>query len=147
MTAAPSPLRVYLGEDVDVLLGPLLGAHGIDCLTTLAAGNLRRSDEEQLGFALRDSRVLITHNRSDFEDLAVAWWSQQCEHAGIVVAIRRADTYSLARHVLPVLQLYDQAGWHNHLLYAAAECCKALNMSPDDTLTEVRSLGCSWRGC
>ncbi len=118
MTPAPAPLRVYLDEDVDVLLAPLLAAHGIDCLTTLAAGKLRQSDEEQLRFALQESRVLVSHNRTDFENLAVAWWGQQRDHAGIILAIRRADTYDLARHVLPVLQLYDQAGWRNSLLYA-----------------------------
>jgi hypothetical protein len=118
MTSVPPPLRVYLDEDVDVLLAPLLAARGIDCLTTLAAGNRQQSDEEQLRFALQDSRVLISHNRTDFEDLAVAWWGQQRDHAGILLAIRRADTYGLARHVLPVLQIYDQAGWRNNLLYA-----------------------------
>src|SRR5215475_4518805 len=41
-------LRIYLDEDVDVLLEPLLAAHGIDCLTTVAAGNLGHTDEEQL---------------------------------------------------------------------------------------------------
>ena len=36
----------------------------------------------------------------------------------MLLAVRRADTYDLARHLLPVLQLYDQAGWRNLLLYA-----------------------------
>ena len=40
MTVPPAPLRVYLDEDVDVLLAALLGAHGIDCLTTLAAADI-----------------------------------------------------------------------------------------------------------
>jgi hypothetical protein len=107
MTPVAPPLRVYLDEDVDVLLAPLLAAHGIDCLTTVAAANLGRSDEEQLAFAWKEARVLITHNRTDFENLAVAWWGQQRDHAGIVLALRRADTYDLARHILPVLRRYD----------------------------------------
>jgi predicted nuclease of predicted toxin-antitoxin system len=107
---ATLPLRVYLDEDVDVLLAPLVAAHGVDCLSTVAAGNLSRPDEEQLTFARQESRIIITHNRTDFENLAVAWWGQQRDHAGIILAIRRADTYDLARHILPVLQLYDQAG-------------------------------------
>jgi len=118
MRTGSALLRVYLDEDVDVLLAPLLSVHGIDCLTTVAAGNLGRTDEEQLTFALHESRVLITHNRDDFENLAVVWWGQQHDHAGIVLAMRRSDTYGLARHVLPVLQVYDQAGWINAVLYA-----------------------------
>jgi hypothetical protein len=118
MTPGPAPLRVYLDEDVDVLLAPLLTAHGIDCRTAVAAGNLGRRDEEQLAFSFGESRILITHNRADFEGLAVAWWGQQRAHAGIILAMRRADTYDLARHILPVLHLYDQAGWRDAVLYA-----------------------------
>ena len=113
-----SPLRVYLDEDVDVLLAPLLAAHGMDCLTTLAVGNLGRPDKEQLSFAFRESRILITHNRVDFENLAMAWWGQRRDHAGIILSIRRSDTYELARHVLPVVQLFDQVGWISTILYA-----------------------------
>lgn len=118
MMADPGGLHVYLDEDVDVLLVALLSAHGIDCLTTLAAGNVSRSDEEQLAYARQESRILVTHNRTDFEDLAFAWWNQQRDHAGIILAVRRADTYDLARHLLSVLQLYDQLGWRNAVLYA-----------------------------
>jgi predicted nuclease of predicted toxin-antitoxin system len=107
MTAAPPPLRLYLDEDVDVLLAGLLIARGYDCLTTVAAGQLHKTDEEQLRFAAQESRVLITHNRTDFENLARAWWSAQQDHAGIVLALRRADVYDLARHLIPVLGLYD----------------------------------------
>jgi hypothetical protein len=103
---------------VDVLLAPLFATHGIDCLTTVVAGNLGRPDEEQLAFATQESRVVISHNRIDFENLAVAWWGQQRDHTGILLIVRRADAYDLLRHVLPVLQLYDQAGWRNALLYA-----------------------------
>jgi hypothetical protein len=70
------------------------------------------------GVALSESRVIITHNRTDFENLARAWWGQQRDHAGLLLAVRRVDTYDLARHVLPVLQLYDQTGWRNTVLYA-----------------------------
>ena len=101
MTAVSTPLRVYLDEDVDVLVAHLLSTRGIDCLTTLAANNLGSTDEKQLEFADRESRVLITHNRLDFENLAVTWWSQQRDHTGIVLAVRRANAYELLRHLLP----------------------------------------------
>jgi len=118
MSTAPAPLHVYLDEDVDVLLVPLLAARGIDALTTIAAGHLGETDEAQLEFALQETRVLITHNRTDFEQLAVQWWNQQKDHAGIVLAIRRANSYDLLRHVLSVLGMYDQDGWRNVVMYA-----------------------------
>jgi len=126
MTAVPPPLRLYLDEDVDVLLANLLTAHGYDCLTTAAAGRLGSTDEEQLQFAAQDSRILITHNRTDFENLARIWWAAQQDHAGIVLALRRADVYNLARHILPVLRFYDQAGWRNNVLYAWRRCATEL---------------------
>src|SRR5438445_4321514 len=103
MTPGTAGLRVYLDEDVDVLLATLLAARGWDCLTAVQAGNLGWSDEAQLEYTTRERRVLVTHNRVHFENLAVAWWGQQKDHAGIVLAIRRTDTYALARSVLPVL--------------------------------------------
>ena len=118
MTGPALSLRLYLDEDVDVLLARLLAARAYDCLTAADAGHLGWTDGAHLEDATRESRVLITHNRTDFEQLAVAWWGQGKEHAGIVLAFRRADTYDLARHILPVLTRYDQSGWRNSVLYA-----------------------------
>lgn len=115
---SPSLLRVYLDEDVDVLLGRLLDARGFDSLNASSAGHLAWPDERHLEFAAADERVLITHNRVDFEELARQWWKQSREHAGIVLAVRRAGSYDLMRRVLPVLTLYSQAEWHNVVTYA-----------------------------
>ena len=116
--SAGQPLRVYLDECVDVLIAQLLSSRGLDCLTALDAGHLAWSDEKHLEFACADSRILITHNRVDFERLAITWWAQQKEHAGIILAMRRADTYALGRHLLRALNQYDQAGWRNVVLVA-----------------------------
>ncbi len=88
MTAAGG-LRLYLDEDVDILLGRLLAVHGHDILTAVDAGRLGQSDEDHLLFAAAEGRILITHNRLDFERLAVAWWNQGRDHAGIILAVRR----------------------------------------------------------
>ncbi len=103
---------------MDVLVSQLLSSRGFECLTAVDAGHLGWSDEKHLEFAYVESRVLITHNRVDFEHLAIVWWAKQKEHAGIILAIRRADTYSLARHLLQALNRYDQSGWRNIVLVA-----------------------------
>lgn len=115
---ALQPLRVYLDEDVDVLISQLLISRGFESLTAVNAGHLGWADEEHLEFARAESRVLITHNRVDFERLSKTWWTQQKEHAGIILAIRRANTYALVRSLLPVLARYDQSGWRNIVLIA-----------------------------
>jgi predicted nuclease of predicted toxin-antitoxin system len=77
MMPIPSALRLYLDEDVDVLLADLLAARGFDCLTSVSAGHLAWGDEAHLAYAVHESRVLISHNRRDFEQLAIRWWGQQ----------------------------------------------------------------------
>ena len=99
-------------------LSRLLTARGFDALTATEAGTLGQTDEEQLRFANRAGRIIITHNRVDFERLAVEWSRTQESHAGIVLAVRRADVYDLARHVLPVLLRFDQLGWQDLVMFA-----------------------------
>jgi predicted nuclease of predicted toxin-antitoxin system len=111
-------LRVYLDEDVDVMLARLLVARGFDCQTASELGHLGWSDEQHLENAEAAERVIITHNRVDFELLARQWWTQSREHAGMVLAVRRAHTSALLHRILPVLSKYDQAGWHNVVMYA-----------------------------
>lgn len=70
-----------------------LRALGLDVLTTRVAGNKGQSDPQQLAFAAREDRVLVTSNRDDFELLHEAWitcareWSitGQAIHAGIML--------------------------------------------------------------
>jgi len=115
---ASKPLQVYLDEDVDVLLARLLNARAYDCTCVSETGHLGWTDEQHLQWAASESRVLITHNRVDFENLAKAWYLHSREHAGILLVMRRASTYELLRRLLPLLALYDQAGWHNAVMYA-----------------------------
>ena len=62
-------IRLYLDEDVNVLVADLLNARGFDALTVRDAGKLQTSDAEQLAYAIGEQRALVTHNRSDFEKL------------------------------------------------------------------------------
>lgn len=41
-------IRIYLDEDVNVLLADLLKARGFEAITTREAGQLSKTDEEQL---------------------------------------------------------------------------------------------------
>ncbi len=111
-------MQIYLDEDVDVLLGTLLSIRGLDCVSASQAGHLGWRDEQHLQWAESEGRVLITHNRVDFEELAKAWYPQGQHHAGILLAMRRANTYEMLRRILPILGLYDQRGWRNVVMYA-----------------------------
>ena len=82
-------VRLYLDEDVSVLVGEMIRARGFDVLTTRDAGKLGATDIQQLEFSTREQRVLLTHNRVDFEKLAAQYFEGQFEHSGIVIAVRR----------------------------------------------------------
>ncbi|MGL6338735.1 MAG: DUF5615 family PIN-like protein [Waterburya sp.] len=67
-------IRLYLDEDVNVLVADLLNSRGFDALTVRDAGQLQASDEEQLAYAVSQKRALVTHNRSDFEKLVQTYF-------------------------------------------------------------------------
>jgi hypothetical protein len=79
-------MRLYLDENVPVILASLLSAHGVDCLTARQAGNLSLSDEEQLVFTAKEQRVLFTFNCRDFLELAKNWHVAGRTHAGIILS-------------------------------------------------------------
>src|SRR5688500_8013678 len=95
-------IELYLDEDVSVLVAELIRARGFSAITTVEAGNLGKSDLEQLSFATEQQKVFITHNRVDFEKLAVDYFEQGQRHAGIIVAVRRHSA-QIASRLLAIL--------------------------------------------
>lgn len=79
-------MRLYLDENVPVVLASLLSAHGVDCLTTLEAGNLSLSDEEQFVFATRGQRTLFTFDCRDFLQLVSYFQKINRSHAGLILS-------------------------------------------------------------
>ena len=118
MTTPPTLfLRLYLDEDVSVLVADLIRAHGFDVKTTRDAQNLGHSDLEQLVFSTTEQRTLLTHNRVDFERLHTEVLHQHKPHAGILIASRRASDFELARRLLTVLDRFTADELHNQLRY------------------------------
>ncbi len=79
-------IQIYADEDAcerAVING--LRKRGIDVLTTMAAGNAGKSDEEQLEFAAAQRRCIYTFNVRDFARLHGEFLSQGRDHAGIVM--------------------------------------------------------------
>jgi len=95
-------IEVYLDEDVNVLVGELLAASGFDVLTTRDAAQVGRSDAEQLDYATRHRRAIVTHNRLHFESLALDYFTGGRRHAGIIIAVQRPPQ-QIARRLLTIL--------------------------------------------
>ncbi len=82
-------IELYLDEDVSLLIADLIRARGFSVTTTHQSGNLGKSDAEQLEFAASQKKVLLTHNRVDFEQLAAKYFTENKTHYGIIIAVRR----------------------------------------------------------
>ena len=74
-------IRFHLDEQVDVAIARALRRYGVDVTTTIEAGLRTAGDEEQLAYARREQRVLVTHD-ADFLRLAAAG----TDHAGTAFA-------------------------------------------------------------
>lgn len=68
-------IELYLDEDVDVLIAQLMRARGFVVVTTQEVGQLGNNDAEQLAYAFRQHKTLLTYNRVDFEALAQTYFA------------------------------------------------------------------------
>ena len=90
--------RVYVDEDVDILVATLLLARGLEATTAREQGMLGKSDPEQLDLAASVGHCILTHNRLDFEQLHSNYLKNHKSHAGILIAKRR-NPYEIAERV------------------------------------------------
>jgi predicted nuclease of predicted toxin-antitoxin system len=93
---------IYLDEDIDVLVARLLRVRLHDVATAAEAGQLGKSDPEQLAYAVTHRRAIVTHNRRDFAPLAQQYGASGEHHYGIILAVRRSP-YELAQRLLNLL--------------------------------------------
>ena len=80
------------------------------------AGNLGTSDAEQLEFATNQKRVLLTHNRVDFEELAKQYFEENRTHCGIIIAVRRSLN-EMAQRLLEILNQTTAEEMINQIRY------------------------------
>ena len=109
-------IELYLDEDVSVLVAELLRARGFTVVTARDAGQLERSDAEQLAYAVSQSKTLLTHNRVDFEELARRYFEAGQSHYGIIVAARHASS-EITRRLLLILNDITADEMQNLIIY------------------------------
>lgn len=109
-------IKLYLDEDVDVLVAELVRARGFMATTTVEAGQRGNSDAAQLAYAVSQHLTVLTHNRADFEALARDYLVAGRTHYGIVVAVRRSP-YDLANRLLRFLNQTPAQDMRDQLRY------------------------------
>lgn len=79
-------ISFYLDEHIQTSLAEALRLRGVDVLTTQEAGNIAFSDYEQLNFARKKGRVLLSYNKKDFARIHYELMKNNKPHAGIVLS-------------------------------------------------------------
>lgn len=93
-------IRFHLDEQVDPDIARALRQHGIDVTTTIDAGLRTVGDEQQLDFARRTGRILVTHD-ADFLRLA----GQGLDHSGIAYCHKASR--SLGEIIRSLILIYE----------------------------------------
>ena len=112
--------RLALDEDVRPLLARLLRERGWDAVSVQDEGRGGCADEDQLEWALREQRVLVTHNAGDFAQLGAEWTRAGRAHAGILI-LRQANVGTHLSSVLRALGVRGRAqDWTDQVVWGAA---------------------------
>jgi len=98
-------IRFHLDESMPNAVAGGLLRRGIDVTTSAGAGLISASDVQQLAFALRDERVLITRDQ-DFLRLD----AQGVEHAGLVYWTERQRSVGQLIRALDALSIDAETG-------------------------------------
>lgn len=108
--------RLYLDEDMDVLIAELLRVREHDVITVRDAGRTGLSDPDQLAFATSERRTMVTHNRRDYAALAQSYVTAGLEHHGMILAVRRSP-YDVAQRLLNLLNRVTADEMYNQVFY------------------------------
>jgi hypothetical protein len=111
-------IRLFTDEMVNPRLAGALTRLGYDVESCQWAGraNQRIPDEQQLTYATRQGRAILTFNVGDFERLDRRWKARGLAHAGIIISPQIIKLAELTRRVQLHLDTISPSDQHDFLL-------------------------------
>lgn len=109
-------MRLYLDENVPIVLARMLTEEGIDCTTARDAGNLSLSDDDHLAFATTAQRIVVTFDCKDFQALATRWQQAGRSHAGIILT-KAHPLHELHRRLRHLFLTHRHQDFANRILW------------------------------
>jgi len=109
-------IKLYLDEDVHEDIAMALKLRGYDIKTTREAGNKGLSDIEQLIYATKKDRVIISFNISDFNRLHSEFIKKGIKHSGIILS-KQLPIGIIVKALLKLLSKIDNERLKNNLVW------------------------------
>lgn len=109
-------ITLFLDENVDEKLAPVLRNFGFEVQTAREAGRRQLSDEEQLEHAAQHGMAILSHNIADFARLHQRWQGKGKEHWGIILT-SETEFRALLRRVLSALDRFTADEIRNRIVF------------------------------
>lgn len=109
-------IKLYLDEDLPDRLAMVMRSKGFDVISVHEVDMRGRSDKEQLEYAARNGRTIVTRNVRHFVSLQNEYVKKGLHHNGIVVTDSLSFSESIKRitrflHVNHPEQMKDGLAW------------------------------------
>jgi len=107
-------IRLFLDEDVHANLAHALSQRGFDAVHAQGSGRTGLADDEQLAYAVRQRRCLLSFNVRDFVLLHNRYAENNRNHYGIIVSKQLPLGVTLNR-LLRLLNQHSQDSMKNRI--------------------------------